>query len=208
LRGQHPRELITGVDAELLVDVAQVVLDGLRAQEQRGGGFPGGLPPGQQDGDLIFLLGETREELAGSEFLAFLSQPLSGKPPVVDLEHESRVQAALLECTGLDMLRSAHDVSDGGLLVTLAESVLFGSRGLRCPAVVGSVSAAALYFGESQARVVVSVTPRRVPELQQVMAHHQIPLQALGVVGGETFHVGPDIRIPLAVLRDAWETTF
>jgi len=77
------------------------------------------------------------------------------------------------------VLRSAHDVADGGLVIALAESALFGSRGVRCPSIVGSVSRAALYFGESQARVVVSVTPRRVPELQQVMAHHQIPLQAV-----------------------------
>jgi len=61
LRGQHPRQLITGVDAEFLVDVAQVVLDGLRAQEQRGGGFPGGLPPGQQEGDLQLLRGQLVE---------------------------------------------------------------------------------------------------------------------------------------------------
>jgi len=162
----------------------------------------------QQDGDLVFLLGESQEELAGSEFQAISGQVLSGTAPRVDLELESRLQAAVLECTWSDVLRSAHDVSDGGLLVTLAESVLFGSHGLRCPAVVGSVSAAALYFGESQGRVVVSVAPRRVPELQAVMARHRIALQALGVVGGEFFQVGPEIRIPLSTLREAWETPF
>jgi phosphoribosylformylglycinamidine synthase len=162
----------------------------------------------QEDGDLVFLLGETEEELGGSEYLRAIGEALAGPPPRVDLVKEARLQAAILECVQQGALRSAHDVADGGLVIALAESALFGARGVRCPSIVGSVSRAALYFGESQARVVVSVTPRRVPELQQVMAHHQIPLQALGVVGGETFHVGPDIRIPLAVLRDAWETPF
>ncbi|MDQ6710887.1 MAG: phosphoribosylformylglycinamidine synthase subunit PurL [Candidatus Dormibacteraeota bacterium] len=162
----------------------------------------------QEDGDLVFVLGETREELAGSTYLEVQSVPLTGAPPAVDLDQESRLQAAVLQCTAQDVLRSAHDVSEGGLVVALAESVLYGSRGLRCPALVGSVSQAALYFGESQGRIVVSVTPRRVPDLQHIMAQHGIPLKALGVIGGETFQVGPDIRLPLHVLREAWETPF
>ena len=162
----------------------------------------------QEDNDLVFLLGETGEQLAGSEFLLMTGASAGGSPPLVDLEGEMRLQAAILECTAAGTLRSAHDVSDGGLLVALAESVLLGARGLRCPAVVGSASAAALYFGESPGRVIVSVAPRRVPELQSVMARHRIPLQALGVVGGEFFQVGPEIRIPLSTLRQAWETAF
>ncbi|HEY0493797.1 MAG TPA: phosphoribosylformylglycinamidine synthase subunit PurL [Candidatus Dormibacteraeota bacterium] len=162
----------------------------------------------QEDGDLVFLLGETREELSGSEYMVIAGADTGGLAPAVDLAHESRLQAAILECTQAGTLRSAHDVSDGGLLVALAESVLFGSRGLRCPAVVGPVSAAALYFGESQGRVVVSVAPRRVPELQAAVARQRIALQALGVVGGEFFQVGQEIRVPLGRLREAWETAF
>ncbi|MDQ6883166.1 MAG: phosphoribosylformylglycinamidine synthase subunit PurL [Candidatus Dormibacteraeota bacterium] len=162
----------------------------------------------QEDGDLVFLLGETREELGGSEYLRLRGVPLSGAPPAVELNREAGLQAAVLECTEHGILRSAHDVSEGGLLVALAESALYGSRGLRCPALVGPVSASALYFGESQARIVVSITPRRVPELQQVAARHGIPLHALGVIGGDSFQVGPDIKIPLEILRQAWETVF
>jgi phosphoribosylformylglycinamidine synthase len=162
----------------------------------------------QQDGDLVFLLGETREELAGSEYLRLLGARLEGRPPVVSLEMEGRLQAALLDSIGLGVLRSAHDVSDGGLLIALAESALFGGRGLRCPTMAGSVSREALYFGESQGRVVVSVEPRRVPDLQKLMARHHLPLHAVGVVGGEDFQVGVDIRLSLDALRQAWETPF
>jgi phosphoribosylformylglycinamidine synthase II len=162
----------------------------------------------QEDGDLVFVLGDTREELAGSEYWRLIGAKLEGRPPMVSLEMERRLQAALLDSIGRGVLRCAHDVSDGGLLVALAESALFSGRGLRCPGITGPVSREAIYFGESQGRVIVSVAPRRVPELQKLMAKHHMPLHAIGVVGGEDFQVGSDIRIPLESLRQAWETPF
>jgi phosphoribosylformylglycinamidine synthase II len=169
----------------------------------------GRCPAGfQDDGDLVFLLGDTLEELAGSEYLRLIGARLEGRPPMADLETALRLQAALLDSIARGVLRCAHDVSDGGLLIALAESVLFGGRGLRCPAIQSPVSREAFYFGESQGRVIVSVTPRRVPELQKLMAKHLIPLHAIGVVGGEDFQIGSDIRVSLDVLRGAWETPF
>ena len=162
----------------------------------------------RDDGDIVFLLGETREELSGSEYLRLLGAPLEGRPPIVSFEAERRLQAAMLDSIGRGVLRCAHDVSDGGLLIALAESALYGGRGLRCPGIAGPVSREAAYFGESQGRIVVSVAPRRVPELQKLMAKHQVPLQAIGVVGGEDLQVGSDIRISLDTLRQAWETEF
>ncbi len=162
----------------------------------------------QEDGDIVFLLGETREELAGSEYLQLLGAPLEGRPPTVSFEAERRLHAAMLDSIASGVLRCAHDVSDGGLLIALAESALYGGRGLRCPGIVGPVSREAAYFGESQGRIVVSVAPRRVPELQKLMTKHHVPLQTIGVVGGEDLQVGSDIRISLETLRQAWETPF
>jgi len=162
----------------------------------------------QEDGDLVFLLGETREELAGSEYLRLLGAPLEGRPPTVSFEAERRLHAAMLDSIRKGVLRCAHDVSDGGLLIALAESALYGGHGIRCPGIVGPVSREAAYFGESQGRIVVSVLPRRVPELQKLMTTHHVPLQAIGVVGGEDLQVGSDIRISLESLRQAWETPF
>ena len=162
----------------------------------------------QEDGDLVFLLGETRDELAGSEYLRLLGAPLEGRPPSVSLETERHLHAAILDSIASGVLRCAHDVSDGGLLIALVESALYGGRGLRCPCIAGPLSREASYFGESQGRVVVGVAPRRVPELQKLMAKHHVPLSAIGVVGGSDFQVGPDIRIPLDNLRRAWETAF
>ena len=162
----------------------------------------------QEEGDLVFLLGETREELSGSQYLQLLGAKLQGRPPMVSLEMERRLQAALLDSIARAVLRSAHDVSDGGLLVALAECALFGGFGLRCPSVMGTVSREAFYFGESQGRAIVSVQPRRVPEMQKLMSHYHVPLYAMGVVGGEEFQVGTDIRVSLETLRQSWETPF
>jgi phosphoribosylformylglycinamidine synthase len=162
----------------------------------------------QEDGDIVFVLGETREELAGSEYFRLLGAPLEGRPPTVSFEAERRLHAAVLDSIAKGVLRCAHDVSDGGLLMALAESALYGGRGLRCPGLAGPVSREAAYFGESQGRIVVSVAPRRVPELQKLITTHHVPLQAIGVVGGDDLQVGSDIRISLDTLRQAWETAF
>src|SRR5207248_1730785 len=151
----------------------------------------------QEDGDLVFLLGETRDELAGSQYLQLLGARLKGRPPSVSLEMERRLQSALLDSIAAGVVRSAHDVSDGGLLIALAESALFGRRGLKCPNVTGAMSREAFFFGESLGRVIVSIAPRQVPDLQRLMVHHQIPIHAMGVVGGENFQVGSDVRVPL-----------
>jgi len=162
----------------------------------------------QEDGDLVFLLGQTRDELSGSEYARMAESRTGGRPPVVDLEAEQRLQALILDCIGHGTLRSAHDVSDGGLLIALAEASLIGGRGLRCPSVVGSLRREAFYFGESQGRAIVAVSPRLVPELQKLTSKHHIPLHALGVVGGDDFQIGTDIRVSLATLRQVWETPF
>jgi phosphoribosylformylglycinamidine synthase subunit PurL len=162
----------------------------------------------QGDGDVICLLGETREELIGSEYARMLGVPSEGVPPAVDLAAERRLQAALLEAIGGGSVRSAHDLAEGGLLVGLAEAALFGQRGVRCPSLTGQVSPAALYFGESQGRVIVSATPRRVPDVQKVMAAHGVPIQVLGVVGGDDLQVGHAVQVRLDRLREAWECSW
>jgi phosphoribosylformylglycinamidine synthase len=160
----------------------------------------------RSSGDLIFLLGETREDLAGSEYAQAVGAPLAGPAPRADLRAEVRLLRALNHAIASGALASAHDVADGGLLVAIAECALFGRVGAQCPALSGQVTPAALYFGETPGRVVVTVSAKRAPELQQVMAAHGVALQALGVVGGDELVVGNRVRVPLDRLRQAWET--
>ncbi|VXA98271.1 phosphoribosylformylglycinamidine synthase subunit PurL [Bacillus altitudinis] len=111
----------------------------------------------QQAGDVIFVIGETKEEFAGSELQKMTEGRIYGKAPEIDLEVELARQEALLAAIQNGLVQSAHDVSEGGLGVALAEST-FGTDGLGADIQIDLNSAASL-FSESQSRFVVTVKP-------------------------------------------------
>lgn len=111
----------------------------------------------QQAGDVIFVIGETKEEFAGSELQKMTEGRIYGKAPEIDLDVELARQEALLAAIQNGLVQSAHDVSEGGLGVTLAEST-FGTDGLGADIQIDLNSAASL-FSESQSRFVVTVKP-------------------------------------------------
>jgi phosphoribosylformylglycinamidine synthase len=163
----------------------------------------------QKAGDVIAVLGESRDEIDGSEYQRWLGQDAAGPPPRVDLQAERRLQQVLIEGAAEGIVRSAHDLSDGGLLIALAEAALFGSQGVRCPSLDGPLSRlspAGRFFGESTGRVIVSLAPQFVPDLERLATTNEIPVQVLGVVGGSEFQVGREVRVPMERLRKAWES--
>jgi phosphoribosylformylglycinamidine synthase len=153
-------------------------------------------------GERVFLLGETREELSGSEWAHVVHGHLGGLPPVVDLEAE-RSLAQLLHA-GVGLLSSAHDLSDGGLAQTLAEGVLRHGIGVsvevRGDAFVG-------LFSESAARVVVTVGDGDAERLVELAEEHGVPITALGITGGDALLVEGEFEIPVDELRAAWVAT-
>ncbi|QGX66934.1 phosphoribosylformylglycinamidine synthase subunit PurL [Bacillus sp. ms-22] len=111
----------------------------------------------QQAGDVIFVIGETKEEFAGSELQKMTEGRIYGKAPEIDLDVELARQKALLAAIQNGLVQSAHDVSEGGLGVALAEST-FGTKGLGADIQI-DLNSAALLFSESQSRFVVTVKP-------------------------------------------------
>ncbi|PCK22890.1 phosphoribosylformylglycinamidine synthase II [Bacillus pumilus] len=111
----------------------------------------------QQAGDVIFVIGETKEEFAGSELQKMTEGRIYGKAPEIDLDVELARQEALLAAIQNGLVQSAHDVSEGGLGVALAEST-FGTDGLGADIQIDLNSEASL-FSESQSRFVVTVKP-------------------------------------------------
>ncbi|MCY7439946.1 phosphoribosylformylglycinamidine synthase subunit PurL [Bacillus altitudinis] len=111
----------------------------------------------QQAGDVIFVIGETKEEFAGSELQKMTEGRIYGKAPEINLDVELARQEALLAAIQNGLVQSAHDVSEGGLGVALAEST-FGTDGLGADVQIDLNSAASL-FSESQSRFVVTVKP-------------------------------------------------
>ena len=109
----------------------------------------------KQAGDLIYLLGETKDEFGGSELQKLIHGDIFGKSPALNLETEAKHQAAVLEAIRSGLVQSAHDLSEGGLAVALAECAI-GSRGLGAAIELDGNPVSAL-FSESQSRFLLSV---------------------------------------------------
>ncbi len=142
----------------------------------------------QQEGHIIVLFGETNQELGGTEYLSVIHGLEGGKLPQLDLDREKRVQASVLQAAREGLLASAHDCSEGGLAVCLAESCIISGKGARL-AVDLDMRADALLFGESQSRVVLSLAEEHLPRLQQIAAQHAVPCTVLGRVEGDALTI-------------------
>lgn len=165
----------------------------------------------KSEGDLVALLGETREELGASEYLATRFGLVQGEPPSLDLARERNVQRACLEAIRNGVIRSAHDCSDGGLAVALAEACL-GGPGTPIGVDVRlseTIRPDALLFGESQSRIIVSLKESDWPRLEKIAEAHQVPVQLLGTVGGTRFRLrGPTCGLDLSIeeVERAWRS--
>jgi phosphoribosylformylglycinamidine synthase len=159
----------------------------------------------EQAGVAIVLLGETREELGGSEWLALRRGLEAGLPPRVDLAHEVRLQRLLAEVIAAGLVRTAHDVSNGGLAVALAECGFTGPAGVRIGAQVAladGIRTDALLFGESTGRVLVATgNPDAVLERARAA---DVPARRIGTTGGTRLVIKPWIDAELASLEAIW----
>lgn len=157
------------------------------------------------DGARVFLLGETRAEFGGSAWADVIHGHLGGLPPQVDLTAEAALGEVLAGSAEQGLAAAAHDLSDGGLGVALAESALRGGRGLRVE-VDGDAFTA--LFSESGARAIVAVEPGREEAFVALAAQHGVPVTQIGTVGGESLsvtHPSGVVEIGLDELRTSYE---
>lgn len=174
------------------------------------------LPAGfQREGDVVVLLGAWEpapEDLGGSAYLKVLCNQVAGRPPALDLQREQAVQRLCLEAFRSGLLHSAHDCSDGGLAVALAESCIWGNLGMTGEADLIAQDAGssvglktlAFCFGEAPSRIVVSVSADDWPSLSALAEAASVPISRLGTVGGTTFNLGLVLDAPIADLARAW----
>ena len=157
-------------------------------------------------GDIVVLLGRTREELGGSEYLKLIHGLVKGTPPWIDLKLEQAVQNCCLEAIDRGILRSAHDISDGGLAVSLAECCIGGPDrplGVRIET-HEMIRGDALLFSESPSRIVVSLEEKNLARLQELAAELRVPMHVIGTVGGARFVIQPLLQLPVEELRSIW----
>jgi phosphoribosylformylglycinamidine synthase len=155
--------------------------------------------------DLIAILGETRPELGGSEYLKVVHNLIKGKPPELDLERERAVQQCLLEANNNRLIRSAHDLSEGGLAVALAECCIAGDVGAQIRSPLTSHGERVNWlFSESQSRILISLRDRNLFLLERLAKRFGVPLSILGRVSGKKLVINDTINLPVEDMARVW----
>tara|TARA_B100002003_G_scaffold10935_1_gene9386 strand:- start:514 stop:2724 length:2211 start_codon:yes stop_codon:yes gene_type:complete len=165
----------------------------------------------KSQGDIITLLGtescwDEISDLAASEYLELIHGKVEGQPRL-DLDLEVRTQQVCREAIKTGLVASAHDVSDGGISVAIAECSIIGG--------IGAVITKALpkrwdagMFGESQSRILLSLPAQKLNQLESIALSHNVPMTTIGLVEGDNLTFGDLFSIPLTVASDAWQNGF
>ncbi len=170
----------------------------------------------KDEGDIIVLLGVCRDELGGSEYLRWRFGLEVGEPPRLDWRLEKAVQVVCREGIKRGIIKSAHDCSEGGLAVCLAECCIAGEIGGKVNLTAEMIQSpitgrySPILFGETASRIVVTVEAFKLPELSAIAEEQNCPMFVLGEAGGEELVIAFDgkelIREEVKNLKAVWST--
>ena len=166
----------------------------------------------KEDGDVIVLLGETKEELGGSEYLKITHNKERGNPPELILDAENRLHELCLEAIRQGLVKSAHDCSEGGLAIAIAECAVSG------PATLGAeislkttLRKDALLFGESQSRIVLSANQKHIETIIALAERKGVPVNIIGKVITQGLKININSKSVIEVscdnIKKTWENT-
>lgn len=162
----------------------------------------------KHEGDAIILLGETFAELGGSEYQKLATGSISGRPPQIDLAKEAAVQKLTLEAIRSGLVKSAHDLSEGGLGVALAESCFGEGFGAQVT-LESALRPDVLLFSETQSRILLSTSADKAEALLALAAKHGVPAAKIGTTGGERLVVNVNgkeaINASIQEVKAAWK---
>jgi phosphoribosylformylglycinamidine synthase II len=169
----------------------------------------------RESGDAVVLLGESKSELGASEYLKVMYHIVKGQPPQIDLDKERDLQRLVVLLADERLIRSAHDCSDGGLAITVAESS-FDTGGVGADISIAGVNVtsdrelndAAALFGESASRIVVSAAPDCLTSVLERAAAANVAARVIGQTGGNRLRVAIDGRVVLDLAVDEAQRTW
>jgi len=158
----------------------------------------------KDENDLIFLLGENKEELGGSQYLRVVHNLAKGLSPQLDLAKEKNVQAAALEMMKLGIAKSAKGCSEGGLAVALTESCIAGQKGASVN-LDDNIRKDALLFGETQSRIIISVSSDNKDKIMEIAKKSNVSCNLIGEVKGDCLKINDLINIGIGDLEKTYK---
>lgn len=159
----------------------------------------------KNEGDIIVVVGNKREELGGSEYLKLVHGKVSGESPDIDIDEEIRLHKAILKLIGDKVINSAHDTSEGGLSVCLAEKAIISKKLGAEIKFEGELSPAKI-FGESQSRVIVSLNKDRLGKLEETCKANNVEFYQIGKVVKDTFSIDSVLNTTVNELDRVYES--
>lgn len=165
-------------------------------------------PAAFAEGQAVYYIGAPRKGLGGSEYLATLHGMITGDAPELDLDFELKLHQTLLSAIKAGLISAAHDVSDGGLSVAVAEMAIFGKIGATVDLsdLTALTSMEEVLYSEAQSGVVVAVNPLNTVAFEAHLAENEFPGYKIGYTGGDTLHIKEAGSWEVAHLNELYET--
>jgi phosphoribosylformylglycinamidine synthase len=163
----------------------------------------------KDEGDLIYLLGEDFEELGGSEYLKVIFNKVEGDSPKIDLAEEKKLHNCILRLIEQKIIKSAHDVSEGGIVCALAECCIINEENKIGAAVEIPVKTRPDFslFSESQSRIIISVRADKKTELENYLASSGQSFKMLGNTGGKSLNINSLFSVDVERLANLYYNT-
>lgn len=163
----------------------------------------------KNEGDLIYILGEDKEELGGSEYLKVIHKKVEGDSPKMDFSNEKKLQNTVLDLIKKKLINSAHDISEGGILCALAECCIINNEKTLGAEVNIPIKSRKdfSYFSETQSRIIVSISIGKKSEFEKIVHSKNQSITLIGQVGGLDLIVNDDINVRIENLADLYFNT-
>jgi phosphoribosylformylglycinamidine synthase len=159
----------------------------------------------KNDGDQIALLGENLGELGASEYLKIIHDKVAGKLPDISLDKVKNIIDLLVDLADNELINSAHDISDGGFAVALAECC-FGKEIGAEVTISSKLRSDAWLFGESRPLVIISFNRASAADIGKLAKRFNVPLEIIGKTGGSDLIIDNLIKCSVAELKDIYES--
>lgn len=157
----------------------------------------------KHSGDIIYLIGNNRQELGGSEVVKIITGKILGAAPILNIQDEIALQKLTLDLIHNKIITAAHDTAEGGLAIALAEMAI-ASRKFGCNVDLIDPTLATL-FGESQSRIIITLNPTQIPEFEKMCNKYDVQFFKLGTVIENEFIINNVVKTSVSHIKENWE---